>query len=160
MLPKKDRTVCAWSFNIQRAKFVILGEERSFFALTRCFWSDRAFIQSALSKKIWFQKYFIENVLKPLLKQAYYLRVLHSKVRSLNVSIPFSKIKRFSFLFSPKLPRIRFHDLCNPQTFPTEKLFDFFVYATSFSREKKRKNILVFSLLLRAFRNVKSEMLC
>ena len=59
------------------------GGESFFFALTRCFWSDRAFIISALNKKIWFQKYFTENVLKPLLKQAYYLRVLHSKVRSL-----------------------------------------------------------------------------
>ena len=42
---------------------------------------------------------------------------------------------------------MRFHDLCNPQTFPAEKLFDFFVCATSFSGEKKRKKILVFSLL-------------
>ena len=49
------------------------GGESVFFALTRCFWSDRAFIISALNKKIWFQKYFTENVLKPLLKQAYYL---------------------------------------------------------------------------------------
>ena len=44
------------------------------------------FFLSALNKKILFQKYFTENVLKPLLKQAqYYLRDLHSKVRSLNV---------------------------------------------------------------------------
>ena len=144
MLPKKGRTVCAWSFNLRGDKFCnTRGEERGFFALTRCyfdwgteakvsprgahcqvkqkgvnvfcllllhvttirhdqfsseiycgtqrrsvyfsgragkpfhFWSDRAFILSALNKK----KYDF----KPLLKQAYYLRVLQSKVRSLNV---------------------------------------------------------------------------
>ena len=35
---------------------------------------------------VWFQKYFTENVLKPLLKEAYYLRVLLSKMRSLNIA--------------------------------------------------------------------------
>ena len=133
------------------------GGESFFFALTRCFWSDRAFIISALNKKIW-----SENVLKPLLKQAYYL-ICASYIQRCDLwiqPIPFCNIKRLLFLFSPKRPRIRFHDLCNPQTFPAEKLFDFFVCATSFSREKKRKKILVFSLLLPEFRNVKNEMLC
>ena len=46
---------------------------------------------------------------------------------------------------------MRFHDLCNPQTFPAETLFDFLMCATSFSREKKRK-IFSLGLLLRAFR--------
>ena len=153
LLTKTDRTVCAWSFNLRRDKFVILGGRREvFYALTRCyfnwgtegkvwprgahcqvkhrgvnvfcllilhvtttrhdkltseiycgtqrrsayfagwarkpfhFWSYRNFFLSALNKKILFQKYFTENFLKPLLKQAqYYLRDLHSKVRSLNV---------------------------------------------------------------------------
>ena len=155
LLPKTDRTVCAWSFNLRRDKFVILeGRREVFYALTRCyfnwgtegkvsprgarrqvkhrgvnvfcllilhvkkmttrddkltseiycgtqcksayfagrarkpfhFWSYRNFFLSALNKTILFQKYFTENVLKPLLKQAqYYLRDLHSKVRSLNV---------------------------------------------------------------------------
>ena len=86
-----DRLSFAWKICNTR------GEEKGFFALTQCFWSDHAFVLSALNKKIWFHKYFTENVLKPLLKQAYYLRVLHSKVRSVNVIHTFSKIKRVSF---------------------------------------------------------------
>ena len=53
-------------------------------------------------------------------------------------SIPFSKIERLSFLFSPKRPRIRFHDLCNPQTFPSENLFDF-LCAQLHSPEKRKE---------------------
>ena len=37
---KKTPTVCAWSFNLRRDKFVILGgKERGFFALTRCYFN-------------------------------------------------------------------------------------------------------------------------
>ena len=40
LLPKTDRTVCAWSFNLRRDKFVILGGRREvFYALTRCYFN-------------------------------------------------------------------------------------------------------------------------
>ena len=38
--PKTDRTVYAWSFNLRRDKFVILGGRREFFySLTRCYFN-------------------------------------------------------------------------------------------------------------------------
>ena len=49
MLPKKDRTVCAWSFNLRRDKFLILGgRKEGFFCLDAmlligsCFHTERS----------------------------------------------------------------------------------------------------------------------
>ena len=59
--------------------YILRVEVENLLLIGSCFYTERS------EQKIWFQKYFTENVLNPLLKQAYHLRVLYSKVRSLNV---------------------------------------------------------------------------
>ena len=76
------------------------------------------------TKKIWFQKYFTENVLKLLFKQAYYLRVLHSKVIFECNPYLFLRLKDFRSYSHPSGPEYVF------TIFVIHKLFLLKIYST------------------------------